>query len=98
MSFDLSTMLDQLAQSAWLPVVLFVLCVLDGIVPVVPSETTLIAAGAFAAMGHPSLALIASPSRRAWCSRAAADPAPGRGTRDAGRGTAPCSRFAAAVG
>jgi membrane protein DedA with SNARE-associated domain len=55
---DLLGGVEAVAQSAWLVPALFVFCALDGVAPVVPSETLAITAGVFAVTGRPNLAAV----------------------------------------
>ncbi len=50
--------LEDLVASPWLYLVLFALAAIDGFFPIVPSETSVITAGVFAATGVPELALV----------------------------------------
>jgi membrane-associated protein len=47
-----------LMSSPWIYLVVFALAALDGFLPAFPSESVVIAAGAFAAAGEPNLALV----------------------------------------
>jgi membrane protein DedA with SNARE-associated domain len=58
MDIELIRATEALARSAWLIPALFVLCALDGVVPVVPGETLVIAAGVFATTGGPDFATV----------------------------------------
>jgi membrane protein DedA with SNARE-associated domain len=49
---------DQAMDSPWIYLALLVLAALDGIVPLVPSETAVITAGVFAATGEPNVFLV----------------------------------------
>jgi membrane-associated protein len=56
---DLMLMIDPMMTSAWLYPAVFVLTTLDGIVPIIPSEAVVLAAGVFAAAAHgPHLPLV----------------------------------------
>lgn len=57
----LNAFIEANADSAWLLPIVLLLCIVDGVLPPVPSEATLVALGAVAAAeGHPNLlALIA---------------------------------------
>ena len=48
-------LVESVVFSPWLYAVLFALAAIDGFFPVVPSETSVITAGVFAAAGDPSL-------------------------------------------
>jgi membrane protein DedA with SNARE-associated domain len=54
----LLALVENLVFSPWLYVVLFALAAVDGFFPVVPSETSVITAGVFAAAGDPSVPLV----------------------------------------
>jgi membrane protein DedA with SNARE-associated domain len=58
MGDDVATAFQVLAASSWLLPALFVLCAFDGILPVVPGETAVIAAGVLATTGRPNLAAV----------------------------------------
>jgi membrane-associated protein len=49
---------EDLMSSPWIYMVLFVIAALDGVLPVVPSETSVLTAGVFAASGETSLPLV----------------------------------------
>jgi membrane protein DedA with SNARE-associated domain len=49
---------ESVMSSPWLYAVLFALAAIDGFFPVVPSETSVITAGVFAAAGDPSIPLV----------------------------------------
>lgn len=49
---------ESVMSSPWIYVVLFALAAIDGFFPLVPSESSVIAAGVFAATGEPSLPLV----------------------------------------
>ena len=51
-------LVESVVFSPWLYAVLFALAAIDGFFPVVPSETSVITAGVFAAAGDPSVPLI----------------------------------------
>ncbi|MEY2513623.1 MAG: rane-associated protein [bacterium] len=58
MSDALLQLVESVVLSPWLYAVLFALAAVDGFFPVVPSETSVITAGVFAAMGDPSIPLV----------------------------------------
>jgi membrane-associated protein len=49
---------DEVMSSPWIYLVLLALAAFDGVVPLVPSETAVIAAGVFAASGEPNVLLV----------------------------------------
>jgi membrane-associated protein len=49
---------EDVMSSPWIYLVLFALAAVDGFLPLVPSETSVITAGVFAAAGDPSLPLV----------------------------------------
>jgi membrane-associated protein len=51
-------LVESVVFSPWLYAVLFALAAIDGFFPVVPSETSVITAGVFAAAGDPSIPLV----------------------------------------
>jgi membrane protein DedA with SNARE-associated domain len=51
-------LVDQAMDSPWIYLALLVLAALDGVVPLVPSETAVITAGVFAATGEPNVILV----------------------------------------
>jgi membrane protein DedA with SNARE-associated domain len=65
---DLLAMVDPMMTSAWLYPAVFVLTTLDGVVPLIPSEAVVLAAGVFAAAsGAPNLPLvIAAAAAGVW--------------------------------
>lgn len=58
MTDALLPLVESVVFSPWLYAVLFALAAIDGFFPVVPSETSVIAAGVFAAAGDPSIPLV----------------------------------------
>jgi membrane protein DedA with SNARE-associated domain len=58
MTDALLPLVESVVFSPWLYVVLFVLAAVDGFFPLVPSETSVITAGVFAAAGDPSVVLV----------------------------------------
>ncbi|WP_433257848.1 DedA family protein [Streptosporangium sp. CA-135522] len=59
MTDDVLDLAGGLMGSPWLYLVLFLCAVLDGFLPLLPSEGMLLLAGAFAATGRPNVALVA---------------------------------------
>jgi membrane-associated protein len=56
---DLMAMIDPMMTSAWLYPAVFVLTTLDGVLPMIPSEAVVLAAGVFAVAAHgPDLPLV----------------------------------------
>ena len=51
-------LVEDVMSSPWIYLVLFSLAALDGFFPVVPSETSVVTAGVFAAAGGPRLPLV----------------------------------------
>jgi len=51
-------LVEDVMSSPWIYLVLFALAAVDGFFPLVPSETSVITAGVFAAAGEPSLPLV----------------------------------------
>jgi len=49
---------EDVMSSPWIYMVLFAIAALDGVLPVVPSETSVLTAGVFAASGETSLPLV----------------------------------------
>ena len=55
---DLASLTDVVASSPWAYAIVAAVAALDAVLPIVPSEATLIAAGAFAGAGELSLTLV----------------------------------------
>lgn len=55
---DLTDKLDEISANWWFLLVIFVIAFLDSVIPVVPSETTVIIGGVAAGQGNQSLALV----------------------------------------
>ena len=55
---DLTDWIDEIASYWWFPLVVFAIALLDSVIPIVPSETTVIAGGVAAGAGNQSLAVI----------------------------------------
>jgi len=51
-------LVEQLVTSPWVYGVIFLVAALDGLVPIVPSEATVITAGVFAAAGEPNIVFV----------------------------------------
>ena len=58
MTDALLPLVESVVLSPWLYAVLFALAAVDGFFPIVPSETSVIAAGVFAAAGDSSIPLV----------------------------------------
>ena len=58
MTDALLPLVESVVLSPWLYAVLFALAAVDGFFPIVPSETSVITAGVFAAAGDPSIPLV----------------------------------------
>jgi membrane protein DedA with SNARE-associated domain len=55
---DLTGWIDDISSYWWFPLVIFTIALLDSVIPVVPSETAVIAGGVAAGTGNQSLALV----------------------------------------
>jgi membrane-associated protein len=55
---DLTDWIDEIASYWWFPLIVFVIALLDSVIPIVPSETTVIAGGVAAGAGNQNLAVI----------------------------------------
>jgi membrane protein DedA with SNARE-associated domain len=55
---DLTDWIDEIAAYWWFPLIVFTVALLDSIIPIVPSETTVIAGGVAAGAGNQQLAII----------------------------------------
>lgn len=55
---DLTDRLDELSANWWFLLVIFVIALLDSIIPIVPSETTVIIGGVAAGQGNQSIVLV----------------------------------------
>lgn len=55
---DLTEWIDDVSSNWWFLLVIFVIALLDSVLPIVPSETTVIAGGVAAGAGNQSLALV----------------------------------------
>lgn len=55
---DLTDKLDEFSSNWWFLLVIFVIALLDSIIPVVPSETTVIIGGVAAGQGNQNIALV----------------------------------------
>jgi membrane-associated protein len=55
---DLTDWIDEISAYWWFPLIIFVIALLDSIIPIVPSETTVIAGGVAAGAGNQQLAII----------------------------------------
>jgi len=55
---DLTDKLDELSANWWFLLVIFIIALLDSVIPIVPSETTVIIGGVAAGQGNQSIALV----------------------------------------
>jgi membrane-associated protein len=55
---DLTDWIDEIAAYWWFPLIVFVIALLDSVIPIVPSETTVIAGGVAAGAGNQQLLII----------------------------------------
>lgn len=55
---DITDELDELSSNWWFLIVIFVIALLDSVIPVVPSETTVIIGGVAAGQGNQNIALV----------------------------------------
>jgi membrane protein DedA with SNARE-associated domain len=55
---DLTDWIDEIASYWWFPLIVFAIALLDSVIPIVPSETTVIAGGVAAGAGNQNLAVI----------------------------------------
>ncbi|MET0911262.1 MAG: DedA family protein [Ilumatobacteraceae bacterium] len=55
---DITDWVDQIASYWWFPLIVFAIALLDSVIPIVPSETTVIAGGVAAGAGNQNLAVI----------------------------------------
>ena len=55
---DLTDQLDELSSNWWFLIVIFVIALLDSVIPIVPSETTVIIGGVAAGQGNQSIVLV----------------------------------------
>lgn len=55
---DLTDELDELSANWWFLIVIFVIALLDSVIPIVPSETTVIIGGVAAGQGNQSIVLV----------------------------------------
>jgi membrane protein DedA with SNARE-associated domain len=55
---DITDELDELSSNWWFLIVIFVIALLDSVIPIVPSETTVIIGGVAAGQGNQSIVLV----------------------------------------